>query len=218
MSTKQETKSQNTLNYDKGSKSNYDSLTGAGTNVLSQYMKNPFNNSFYNMGLGQSQAGATAQGSNNMSALMSQMKTSGFAGKGGNAFQMGQMGKIGRSNASMMANANTSNVMSALQRQMTATGMGMSYNPLLTGTSGTQTQTTSGTGTWLPQLLGAAGGAAMGFATGGASTLAQGASSAMKMPSYMSGGSAFAGAPSGSSGIFGTVPGMSAPSPFMMPQ
>lgn len=214
MSTKQETQSQNTLNYDKGSKSNYDSLTGAGTNVLSSYMNNPFGNAFYRMGLGQSQAGATAQGSNNMSALMSQMKTSGFAGNGGNAFQMGQMGKIGRSNSSMMANANTSNVMSALQRQMTATGMGMSFNPLLSGTSGTQTQTTSGLGTWLPQLLGAAGGAAMGMATGGAST----AMSSMKMPSYMSGGSAFAGAPSGASGIFGTVPGMAAPSPFMMPQ
>lgn len=172
MSTK--TQTDNTMHFNPVAQQSYNSLVGSGTKVLNDQMNNPFGNAMYKMGLGASQQGATQQGNNNMSALQQMMRTSGIGGNSGNAFQMAQQGKIGRSNASMMSQANTSNVQGALQRQLTATGMGMSFSPQLTGSSATQTQ--SGLGTWLPQLLGAAGSAAMGFATGGASTLAQGAS------------------------------------------
>jgi len=166
MSSKQQTdsKQSNTLNYDPTSLGNYQSLTGAGSNQLLQMMQNPFGNPLYQLGLGQSQKGAAQGGANNMSALQQMMRTSGIGGTAGQGFQSAQLAKLGRANQGMMAGANTSNVMNALQRQLQATGMGMSFSPLLKGTSGTSqsTQTTSGLGTWLPQLISAGLGAAAG--------------------------------------------------------
>lgn len=149
--------SSNALQYDPASKNIYNQLTGAGSKQLLDLINNPFSNPLYSLGLGQSMKGAGAMGNNAMQALMQNFKQGGFGGNAGNGFMAAQMGKIGRMNLSNRANANTSNVMNALQRQLTATGMGMSFNPLLTGEKGksNSTQTESGLGTWLPQLLGA---------------------------------------------------------------
>lgn len=174
MSTKTQTTSDtsNKLNFDPGSKSIYDMLTKSGSGVLNDYISNPFGNDTYKLGLGQSQKGAASQGNNLMQSMLQNMKVSGLSGKSGNAFQLAQMGKIGRGTASMSSQANIQNIMQALQRQLTATGMGMSFNPLLTGEKGhsDETQQTSGLGTWLPQLLGAGLSGAMGAMTGGMST------------------------------------------------
>ena len=165
MSTKSQTDSNSSLQYDPGSKSIYNQLTSGGAGVLSQYMNNPLSNGFFNLGQGMGQAAAQKQGQTSMQALMQNMKTSGLSGNSGNAFQMAQQSKIGRSTASAGAQSTMGNVLNALQRQMTATGMGMSFNPLLTGQSGSTTQTQGGLGTWLPQLIGTALGAAGGAMT-----------------------------------------------------
>jgi len=169
MSTKQTTDSTNTLNYDPNALSTYKQLISGGGNVLSQYMNNPFGNAFYNMGLGQSMAGANQLGQQNINTLSNNMAISGLGGNSGNAFQQAMLSNIGRGNQSIRSQANIGNVMNALQRQMTATGMGMSFSPLLTGQKGQTTQTQSGLGTWLPQLLGTAASAGMAGLTGGAS-------------------------------------------------
>lgn len=172
MSQKQSTSSSssNTLNYDPSSLQNYQSLTGSGSGVLNGYMNNPFGNPAYQMGLGQSQKSATAMGNNAQQALQQNMKVSGMGGQAGNAFQQAMTLKQGRANLANRAQASTQNVQGALGRQMQATGMGMSFNPLMTGSSGTSnsTQTTGGLGSWLPQLLGAGAGA---FMSGGMSLL-----------------------------------------------
>lgn len=217
MSTKTQTNqtSSNQLNYDPSSLQNYQSLTGSGTSSLLGYMNSPFNNAAYNMGIGASQKGAAQMGNQSMQSLMQNMKTSGISGNSGQGFQMAQMGKIGRSNLSIMGQANTANVQSALQRQMQATGMGMSYSPLLKGTSGNSqsTQTQGGLGTWLPQLLGAGLGAAMGGFGGGAAA-GGGANATMaatqSMPSSQWGGAS--GFP-GFSGISQFAQGPSASAP-----
>lgn len=188
MSTKQQTNSSNTLSYDSGSKKNYSALTNAGTSVLTNYMNNPFNNGFFNLGQGMGQAAAQKQGATNMNALRQNMLTSGISGNAGNAFQLAQQGKIGRQTASMGAQSTMQNVLGALNRQMGATQMGMSFNPLLTGSSGQTTQTTSGLGTWLPQLAGTALGMGMGAMTGGASLLG-GAGGSMFSPASSTFGS-----------------------------
>lgn len=206
MSTKTTTdtnqNSSSQLQYDTGSKNLYNQLTQSGGNVLQQYMSSPLNNSMYNLGIGASQKGAAQSGQNNMQALQSMMKTSGLTGNAGQGFQMAQQGRMGRANQGMMAGANTSNVMQALNRQMQATGMGMAFQPLMTGEKGNSssntTQQQSGLGTWLPQLLSAG----MGMATGGLSGLAGGAKGL-----FQQGASGTAAAPSNASGIFGTVPG-----------
>lgn len=177
MSTKQTTNqsSSSALQYDPASKNIYGSLTGAGGGVLNQYMVNPFNNPFFNIGTGQAQRGAQQMGANAIQALMQNQKVSGLSGQAGQGFQQAQLGRIGRSTLSMGAQGNMANVMAALNRQMQATGMGMSFQPLLTGEKGQSqsVQQTSGLGTWLPQLLGTAAGMAMGgFGGAGAAAMA----------------------------------------------
>ena len=177
ISTKKETNSSqqstSNLQFDPQSKNIYNQLTGSGSNVLQQYMSQPFNNPWYNLGAAQGQRGANQMGQNMTNALTQNMRVSGIGGGAGNAFQMAQMGKIGRATGSMRSQANLQNIFGALGRQMQATGMGMSFQPLMTGEnssgSSKSVEQTSGLGTWLPQLLGAGLQGAMGAMTGGAS-------------------------------------------------
>jgi len=152
-------------------------------------MNNPFGNAFYRLGAGQSQQAANQLGQQNMNAFNQNYLTSGFGGQAGAAFKAAQGAQIGRANQALRSQANIGNIMAALQRQLGATGMGLSYSPLMTGTnsSGTSntTQTTSGTGTWLPQLIGAGLGAAtmglggLGGMAGGMSAFGAGSGGAI---------------------------------------
>lgn len=171
MSTKNTTQQQstNTLNYDPASMGRYQSLTGNAAGVLNQYMKNPLNNSFFNLGASQAQAGANKLGQQNMKSFMQNYLTSGFGGGAGAAFKTAQMNQIGRSNQALRSQAQIGNIMQAFNRQLGSAGMGLSFNPLMTGTNstGTSTETKSGLGTWLPQLAGTALGAGMSAMSGG---------------------------------------------------
>ncbi len=191
MSTKTQTNqsSSSALNYDPSSLSLYKNLTGAGGKVLSGYMNNPFGNPAYTMGLQQSVRGATQAGANNMQALTQRMKASGLTGQAGAGFLQAQGAQQGRANQSLLSQANIANVMAAMQRQLGATGMGMSYSPLMTGenSQGQSTTTKSGLGTWLPQLIGAGVSGLMAAGTGGASLAMGPAMSAVT--GDMSGGS-----------------------------
>jgi hypothetical protein len=162
---------ESSLQFNPMAQAQYNNLVQSGGNQLQGMINNPFGNALYSMGLGQSQKGAQQQGQNNMGVLTQNQKAQGLNGQGGAGFMAAQRAMTGRANAGMMSNANTSNVMAALQRQMMATGMGMSFNPQLTGQKGnsTQTEQTSGAGTWAPQLAGAAISAGLGAMTGGAS-------------------------------------------------
>lgn len=216
MPTQQQTSSNNqsNLQFNPLAQNAYNQLVGSGSNVLQGYMNNPFGNASYQLGLGQSMRGASQSGANNQGVLNQLMKSSGIGGQAGQGFMGAQQAQLGRANQSQMSQANLGNIQSALQRQMAATGMGMSFSPQMTGQSGTSnsTQTTGGLGTWLPQLLGSAAGMAMGGLTGGASMAAGGLpggaagsiGSAMNLPS-----NAFAGFPS--SIMQGMSPQMPAP-------
>jgi hypothetical protein len=204
----------NQLQFNPGSESIYNALTGAGSKVLQGYMNDPFGNAFYKLGAGQSQQGATQLGNQNMQSLLQSMKTSGIGGNAGNAFQSAMTSNIGRSNQALRSQANMQNIFQALNRQMGATGMGMSFSPQITGSSGTSNQQTStgGLGTWLPQLMGSALGAASGFGGfggGGGGAMPVAPSGNQTFPGFSGG---MAGAPQGGGG-FGTVPGMG-PAPF----
>lgn len=214
---------QSTLQFNPLAQGVYNNMISGGGSVLGGYINNPFSNAMYQMGASQSAKGAQQAGQTNMQALLQNQKALGLGGKAGQGWLGAQQAQTGRANQAMSSQANVSNVLAALQRQMAATGMGMSFSPQLTGQSGTfnQQQTTSGLGTWLPQLMGAGLSAGLGAMTGGASSVLGGA---MKMPSYMNGGpamsSAFPGF--GASGMQGTIPGiMNGSSPFsgmpMMP-
>lgn len=207
----------------------YNNLVQGGGNVLGGYMNNPFGNAFYQMGAGQSQKGAQQAGANNMAALNQNQLAQGLGGQAGQGYLSALRSQTGRANQSMMSQANISNVLAALQRQMTAAGTGLSFSPQLTGQTGSfkQQQTTGGLGTWLPQVAGGLLGAGMGAMTGGLSSAlggamgggGGGASAAMSTP--FAGGmgmpsSAFSGFPSSiMSGAGGQMPSLMNPlNPF----
>ena len=228
MSTTQTTSGTNSsnLSFNPTAESMYNQLISGGGNVLSGYINNPFGNSAYTMGAQQSQAGAQQAGQNNMNSLMQNMKTSGLSGQGGAGFKQAQMAQTGRANQSMSSQANIQNVMQALQRQMQASATGLSFSPQLTGQSGqfSQQQSSSGLGTWLPQLLGA--GLSLGTMGSTAGASAGGGASAMsQVPSFGSGPNSnfmnslnnpFQMAGMGSSSFMGSGGGNSyAPSPLL---
>lgn len=162
MSTTQNTSGSNTLQFNPISQNLYNTLTSGAGNILSGYMNNPFSNPAYQMGAAQSQKGAQQAGANNISALMQSMRTSGIGGQAGAGFKASQLAQTGRANQAMSSQANVSNVLAALQRQMSAAGTGLSYSPQLTGSNSMSKQWQSGLGTWLPQALGAGLGALTG--------------------------------------------------------
>lgn len=187
---------QSGLQFDPSSMMTYQNLTKSGGNVLNQYMNNPLSNPFFNLGQSQGQSAAMKLGGQNMSMLQQMMRTSDLAGGAGQGWLGAQKAKTGRANQSMRSQANLSGIMNAFQRQMGATGMGMSFSPLVTGqtSKGQQTQSTGGLGTWLPQLIGTGMGAAM-----------------MGMSGGMGGGMPFTsgGAPTAMQGVTGVTPGSS---------
>lgn len=164
MSTK--TTDTNTIQYDPGSKGVYSSLQSPIGNTLSQFMQNPLTSSFFNQRVGMGQNQISKMGASGMQSLLSNNRNMG--GGGSNPFLQSQIARQGRATSGLMSNNFLNQLMQANQLQLGATGMAQSYNPLMTGSTGTQTK--SGLGTWLPQLIGSLGGAAIGAFTGGASS------------------------------------------------
>ena len=222
-----------TLSFNPAAQQTYNQLMGSAGSQLTGYINSPFNNPQYNIGAGQSQKGAQQGGANNMQALQQLMRTSGLTGQAGAGFNAAQQAKTGRANQSMSSQANIQNIMSAMQRQQSAIGTGLSFSPQLTGQSGNfnQQQSTGGLGSWLPQLMGGLMGAGLGAATGGSSGFGSGAGAAASMPSGLSsmmspgtfgGITGMAGmAPGGLANMMPGGGGQTAPNPFasmMQPQ
>ena len=170
MSTKQTTQTNQNQQwanqYDPASMKTYQQFLGSFAPYMTGQVNNPFGNPFYQFGLQQSMKGASQAGANNMGALAQLMRTSGFGGSAGQGFQAAQMGRIGRANSGMMANAKIQNVLGALTRQQGMAQSMMGYQPLVTGGNaqmqGTQTTSTGGLGSWLPQVAGMGMSALMG--------------------------------------------------------
>src|SRR5271157_28019 len=178
MSTKTSTTSQNTLNYDPGSKGIYSGLQSSIGSTLSDFMTNPLQASYFNQAVGMGQKQISQQQSSLMGNVLNNFRTQGYTGAAPTAFAQSQMANIGRQTSGLQANNFLQNLMQARGMQLQATGMAQSYQPLLTGTSGQSTQTTGGLGTWLPQLAGAAIGGLTGGLTGGLGSLTNLTSSA----------------------------------------
>lgn len=212
MSTQQTTTSNQDTNlkFDPGSLSLYQDLTKTGGGILKGFMNNPFGNPFYRMGAGQTDKEAQALGQQNINVVNQLQRVSGLGGNAGTGWLQAQMARTGRANQALRSQGQISNIMAALQRQIGATGMGMSYSPLMTGqsASGKQTTETSGLGTWLPQVLGAGLGMATSMATAGAGGGGGGFGGGGAGPSYASSTSILP------KGFAGANPQMS---PFGMP-
>lgn len=105
-------------------------------------------------------------GARQNSNLMSNATANGGAGNL-SSYMQASLARNSRSVGSMQSNSFLQSQMAASQMQMQGIQMAEGYKPLQTG--GTQTQQTSGLGTWLPQAVGAGLSIAAAIPTGGAS-------------------------------------------------
>jgi hypothetical protein len=222
MPTKQT--NQQTSQFDPASMGAFQGLTPAWANAAKGYINSPFSNPFFQQ---QQQLGtrqAQGLGGTQMGNIGQNMRASGIGGGGAAPFQQEMMANQSRANSGLQAQLGFMNpVSNALGMQQNSMGMASGYRPLQTGQ--TQTQTTSGTGTWLPQVAGAAlGGLSAGLGGGmfggGNKNFGMPGSGSTPMPGGFGGG--MGGAPSSIYGggnmnpFFGGQPsGMSMP--FGMP-
>lgn len=162
--------------YDPQSMSTYQGLLPGISNVLNNYMTDPLKSGFFNKAFALSNNLIGQQGQTAQANLLTNLRQRGLT-QGGNVplFGMAQQGAIQRSTSGQQAGNLTNLLLGYSQNQLKATGMAQAFNPLVTGVSGTGNSSgtsqqdsnsltsTSGLGTWLPQLLSAGIGAATGL-------------------------------------------------------
>lgn len=199
MSSKQQTdsKSNTAFNFDPSSMQAYLKNISSVMPFLQNNVNNPFGNDAFKQEstIGQDQAARVGQ--RGVSNVTQNAAGLGYNTNGGMFNSMLQ--RAGQNTSAMQGQAFRGAIGNAVGRQMSSAGMLSSFQPLMTGSNSNsqQTQQTSGLGTWLPQLIGSLGGAAM-------SAFAPGAGAAMGAGKAASGGaSAFSG---GLGGVFGSGP------------
>ena len=157
----------------------YNALQPQIGSLISNYINNPMAtvSPYFNLATQSAVRNANVGNQARMSNLTNNMAALGSPNAGLSAFNMSQINNASRANSANTANAflqgQLGKAQAAIGVQQTGLQAGMGYKPLQTGS--TQTQTQSGLGTWLPQVLSGALGAATGFATGGMSSLFKGA-------------------------------------------
>jgi hypothetical protein len=131
-------------------------------NVTANYINNPFGNPFFQTQQQMGTRQAQNLGGTQMSDLLRNMMSSGMAGGASSPAGLELQQNQGRANTGLQSQLGFLNpVQNALGMQQGAMQLAAGFRPLQTG--GKQTETTSGTGTWLPQLAGAALGGLTGM-------------------------------------------------------
>jgi hypothetical protein len=165
MSTKTESK----INYDPNAMGIYGQGIKTASGVFNQWATNPYSNPFFNMQKAFLSNQAAGVGQRNVSTILSNASRSGFGG-GNSGFTQSLIAQAGRATSGLQNQGLFQALQQANQNQQFALGNLWNFQPLMTGS----TQTRSGLGTWLPQVLGAAAMAGMAPFTGGASLAGMG--------------------------------------------
>lgn len=168
MSTKKKTtstfnrKAEQKTTFDPGALAEYRKLTPLISQVLQDYMKDPRQATFFNQMIQMSnqQAGRTGQAMNRN--LFQNQLAGGFSGNNMGAMQQSMLAANQRAVSGQKQGGFTNALLFAEQARRGATAQAQAFRPLQTGgtqtASGTSTSVsrTSGLGTWLPQVAGAA--------------------------------------------------------------
>lgn len=158
------TKTQQSINYDPTSLGQYQQFWQLATPLLTGMATNPFSSPSFNLNLAQNTAAARQQGSMAMQNALSNLNTAGM-GQTNSGLRAGLLSQLGRYGSNLTYQGFLGAANQAQANQWNALGMLGSRTPLVTGQTGTQQ--TSGLGTWLPQLAGAAISGLTGGMTGG---------------------------------------------------
>lgn len=168
------TQKQSTNQYAPAGMAAYNQMTPQAASNMTQFMNNPLQSSFFQSNLGIANKNTAQQGSTQMQTLLNNMKANMGTSSQSSPFFQSQTAQQGRFNSGQQQNNFMSLLNNANQLRMGATQGALGYQPLQTG----NTQTTSGLGTWLPQLAGGALGALSGMGgMGGAASASQVANS-----------------------------------------
>lgn len=125
------------------------------SSLQSNPLSNPYVQAAYTGAMGQ----AGQQGQNMMSNI-GQAASGGFGGMNTPGFLQAQQGQAQRATSGLQQQAFTNAMGQGAGQEASILGGMQNYQPLKTG--GTQVTSQSGLGTWLPQLAGTLGGAALG--------------------------------------------------------
>lgn len=123
--------------------------------ILSSQMQmaaNPLGSTYFQNQLAQQQKNSAQVGQRNMSNLIQNTRAGGGILSNSAGFMGAQVQRGALSNSLMQSNAFNSSMNNALSNRSMALASMQAYQPLQTG----QSTTTSGTGTWLPQVAGMA--------------------------------------------------------------
>lgn len=162
MSTKKTSETKNT--YNPAAMGTFNALQpGIQSNLQDDMQLDPTKSNVFNLMLGQSMGAANQLGLKNIQNTIGRVNASGFGE--GSPFAQSQTDKAMRMNSGLQAQAFIQNLFAADQRRQNATTRAMGYQPLQTGQN--NVTTTSGLGTWLPQVAGMGLSAAMGGLGGG---------------------------------------------------
>jgi hypothetical protein len=162
MSTKKQTNTVQTNTYDPTSMNAFKTATGqVGTFTKNWLGASPDATPGFNMNYQSNLAQANAINGRNVRNVTSNALTLG--GNPNSAATQAILARTARGASANQFGAYANAYSNALQQQNVAASMAAAYRPLQTGGTQNTTETTSGTGTWLPQVIGAGLGMATGF-------------------------------------------------------
>lgn len=202
MSTKNTTTGSTGFNFDAGSMAAYQKNIGTTMPFLRSNVTNPYGSDAFKQESTANQQQATQMGQRGVSNVTNNAAAMGYSTNGGMFNSMLQ--RAGQATGSLQAQGFRSAVGNANTRQMASAQMLNSFQPLMTGSNSTSVQQQSGLGTWLPQLAGAALGAAGSFAAAGGKAGVTDMSGQGTANTITGGSSPFPG----SGGVMGAFPGM----------
>lgn len=171
MSTKNQTTSSNntSFQYDPQSLNAYHKNINQWIPTAQSWFQNPYGNSMFQQESSIGQDNALHIGQRGMDNALANSNALGYGTNG--AMKAALIQRATNATNNFQGQAFRGAIGNANQRAVTGLGMASSFQPLMTGSSstGSQTSTQSGLGTWLPQVAGMGLGAGMAALTGGAS-------------------------------------------------
>ena len=168
MSTKKTTTASQAGVFDPGAMQQYQSLTGAGGQALSDEIRNPYGNMFFNQQLGMQRRQIGQGFQQGQQALQQRAQAMGINPSSPAYFS--QLNKLQRQMQSEQSQGYNQLLLGASNIRQGAISQAMNFRPLQTGQHGVQTEQSSGLGTWLPQVAGMG----LSLATGGMSGMGAG--------------------------------------------
>ncbi len=159
--------------YDPAALAQYQSGVQQGGGVLAAFMNDPYKNAYFLQQLGLINKQALGLGQRGVSNLWQNATAGGMSGNNLSSFMAANLARQGRATSGLQAGGLNALLPQFAQMRMGAAQTAMGFTPLQTGgtMNSTQTQKTSGLGTWLPQVIGAGLAIAGAPFTGGASLM-----------------------------------------------